>query len=57
MPGDSSSRSVDEAVLSLMPVNGGDDALHAIIAATALASGLATPAVPPPTLATEPGLG
>jgi len=45
----------NEAVLSLMPVNGADDALHAIIAATALASGLATPAVPPPTLATELG--
>ena len=44
----------DEAVLSLIPINAADDALHAISAAAALASGLATPAVPPPTLATEP---
>ena len=43
----------DEAVLSLIPVNGADDVLHGIIAAAALASGLATAAVPPPTLAPE----
>jgi hypothetical protein len=43
-----------DAVLGLIPVNGADDALHGIIAASALLAGLATPAVPPPTLATEP---
>jgi hypothetical protein len=46
-----------DAVLSLVPVNGADDALHGIIAAAALLSGLATPAVPPPTLAAEPAAG
>ena len=43
-----------DAALSLIPINGADDALHGIIAAAALAAGLATPAVPPPTFATEP---
>jgi hypothetical protein len=43
----------DKAVLSLIPVNGADDALHGIIAATALVSAVATPEVPPPTLAAE----
>ena len=46
-----------DAVLSLVPVNGADDALHGIIAAAALLSGLSTPAVPPPTLAAEPAAG
>jgi uncharacterized protein DUF4383 len=46
----------NRAALSLIPINGADDVLHAVIAAAALTSGLATPAVPPPTLATEPGL-
>jgi hypothetical protein len=41
----------DQAVLSLIPINGADNALHAAIAAAALVSGLATPATPPPTLA------
>ena len=44
----------DEAVLSLVPINGADDVLHGIIAAAALLASLATPAVPPPTLAAEP---
>jgi hypothetical protein len=41
-----------DAVLSLIPINGADNVLHALIAAGALVSGLASPAVPPPTLAT-----
>ena len=40
-----------DAVLSLIPINAADDALHGIIAAAALVAGLATPDVPPPTLA------
>ncbi|MFL5885721.1 MAG: DUF4383 domain-containing protein [Thermoleophilaceae bacterium] len=40
-----------DAVLSLIPINAADDALHGIIAAAALVSGLATPDVRPPTLA------
>jgi hypothetical protein len=44
-----------DAVLSLIPINGADNVLHALIAAGALASALASPAVPPPTLATESG--
>jgi Domain of unknown function (DUF4383) len=44
----------NDAVLSLIPINAADDALHAIIAAAALVSGLATPAAPPPTFAQEP---
>jgi hypothetical protein len=44
----------DQAVLSLIPINGADDVLHGLIAAAALASGVATPEVQPPTLAPEP---
>src|SRR3954465_6808535 len=40
-----------DAVLSLIPINTADDALHGIIAAAALVAGLATPDVRPPTLA------
>jgi hypothetical protein len=43
-----------EAALSLIPINSADDVLHGIIALAALVCGLATPATPPPTLATEP---
>jgi hypothetical protein len=43
----------NDAVLSLVPINAADDALHGIIAAAALVAGLATPAVPPPTFAAE----
>jgi hypothetical protein len=40
-----------DAVLSLVPINAADDVLHGFIAAAALLAGIATPAVPPPTLA------
>jgi len=44
-----------DAVLGLVPINTADDVLHGVIAGFALICGLATPAVPPPTLAQEPG--
>ena len=40
-----------QAALSLVPINAADDVLHGAIALAALTSGLATPAVPPPTFA------
>jgi hypothetical protein len=46
----------NDAALSLFPINSADDVLHGIIALTALACGLSTPATPPPTLAAEPSL-
>lgn len=40
----------DGSIVSLIPVNGGDDVLHTVIALLGLAAGLATSATPSPTL-------
>jgi hypothetical protein len=46
----------NDAALGLIPVNTPDDVLHGLIAGFALISGLATPSVPAPTYAGDPGV-
>jgi hypothetical protein len=38
-----------ESILSIIPVNAGDDVLHLVIGICGIATGVATPAVPEPT--------